>query len=72
MGIDRESQIAREKIVLLCYGLYTLGMTLIAYMLHWREWVIPVILGGYALCVAQCWKGYRSYFFRAMFITACC
>lgn len=72
MGIDRESQISREKIVLLCYGLYTLGMAGVAYMLHWSSWVIPVILGGYAVCVFQSWKGYRTYFFRAMFITACC
>lgn len=72
MGIDRESQAAREKFILLCYGLYTLGMSFIAYMLHWMSWVIPVILIGFALCAVQCWKEYRSYFFRAMFITACC
>lgn len=72
MGIDRESQITRERIILAVYGLYTVGMSIIAYGFKWSRWVIPVIAAGYALCVFLCLRGYRSYFFRAIAVTAGC
>lgn len=69
MRMDERSQRVRERIVVTVYTIYTIAMTAAAFMFHWASWVVPVIVGGAAVCVAMSVKNYKTYKYRAWVTT---
>ncbi|NLL79783.1 MAG: response regulator [Clostridiales bacterium] len=67
-NVENERQI--EIIILFIYTVYTLAMTVMAFVMQWSTWTLQLILTGLVISLAMNWKKYKDYTFLAYFTAA--
>ena len=70
MDFNKENERKAERLVLMIYTIYTVGMAVMSSLLGWGGGVIQIIFTGLALSWVIYIKKYKDYKFRALF-TAC-